>query len=64
MWHRGTPNRSDAPRPNMAMIYARHWLRTNYPPIGIPQDTYDDLSEDGQRLFRLEDIGGGVGRYG
>ncbi len=64
MWHRGTPNRSDAPRPNMAMIHARHWLRTSYPPIGIPQETYDGLSEDGQRLYRLENIGGDVERYG
>ncbi|MBT3270550.1 hypothetical protein HN371_25640 [Candidatus Poribacteria bacterium] len=63
MWHRGTPNRSDAPRPNMAMIHARHWLRTSYPPIGIPQETYDGLSEDGRRLFRLEDIGGTVDRF-
>ncbi|GIX07265.1 MAG: hypothetical protein KatS3mg115_1668 [Candidatus Poribacteria bacterium] len=58
MWHRGTPNRSDAPRPNMAMIYARHWLRTHYPPIGIPRETYERLSPRAQRLFRLENIGG------
>jgi hypothetical protein len=63
MWHRGTPNRSDAPRPNMAMIHARHWLRTSYPSIGIPQETYDGVSEDGQRLFRLENIGGDAARY-
>jgi hypothetical protein len=64
MWHRGTPNRSEAARPTMAMIYARHWLRTNHPTIGIPQETYYGLSEDGQRLFRLENIGGDVSRYG
>lgn len=58
MWHRGTPNQSDAARPNMAMIYARHWLKTSYPPIGIAEQTYDDLSERAKQLFRFENIGG------
>jgi hypothetical protein len=58
MWHRGTPNRSDAPRPNLAMIYARHWLKTKYPPIKIAQATYEGLSERAQKLFRYEAIGG------
>ncbi|MDA1191306.1 MAG: phytanoyl-CoA dioxygenase family protein [Candidatus Poribacteria bacterium] len=58
MWHRGTPNRSNAARPNMAMIYARYWLKTHYPKIGIPQDTYDKLSDRAKKLFRFEDIGG------
>jgi ectoine hydroxylase-related dioxygenase (phytanoyl-CoA dioxygenase family) len=60
MWHRGTPNPSDAARPNMAMIYARHWMNTSYPPIGIPRATYDQLSERAQQLFRKEDIGGSL----
>jgi hypothetical protein len=58
MWHRGTPNRSAAPRPNMALIYSRPWLKLNYPPIGIPRATYESLSERAQRLFRAENIGG------
>jgi hypothetical protein len=58
MWHRGTPNRAGAARPNMALIYARPWLKTHYPPIGIPRETYEELSERGKRLFRLENIGG------
>lgn len=58
MWHRGTPNRSTAPRPNMALIYSRPWLKTHYPPIAIPEATYRNLSERAQRLFRLENIGG------
>jgi hypothetical protein len=58
MWHRGTPNRSDAARPNMALIYAYHWFGIGYPRIGIPQDTYDSLSERAKHLFRKEDIGG------
>ena len=58
MWHRGTPNRSTAPRPNMALIYSRPWLKLSYPPIGMPRATYEGLSERAQRLFRAENIGG------
>ena len=57
MWHRGTPNESDEPRPNLAFIFARNWLATKYPKIRIPQGTYDGLSEAAQQLFRLEAIG-------
>jgi hypothetical protein len=57
-WHRGTPNRSSAPRPHLAFIYSRHWLKTHYPPIGIPRETYDALPERQRRLFRFENIGG------
>ncbi len=60
MWHRGTPNRSQAPRPNLALIYSRPWLKTNYPPIGIPTETYESLSERARHLFRFENIGGPV----
>jgi len=58
MWHRGTPNRSTEPRPNLALISSRHWLKTHYPPISIPRATYETLSERAQRLFRFENIGG------
>ncbi len=57
MWHRGTPNCSDAPRPNLAMIYARPWLKTHYPPIRIATATYEGLSERARKLFRYEAIG-------
>ncbi len=56
MWHRGTPNRSSAIRPNMARIYSRPWLKTSYPPIDIPRSTSRALSERAQKLFRLERI--------
>jgi len=29
MWHRGTPNRADHARPNLALIYSRPWLKTH-----------------------------------
>ncbi len=57
MWHRGTPNHSDGPRPNFTLIYSRFWLKLRYRPIPIPRATYDALSERAQRLFRLENIG-------
>ena len=54
MWHRGTPNRSQEARPNLALIYSRPWLKTHYPPIEIPQSTYEGLSERARKLFRFE----------
>ena len=56
MWHRGTPNRSGAPRPNLALIYSRPWLKLHYPPIDIPAAVYGTLSPSARRLFRLENI--------
>ncbi len=56
MWHRGTPNKSDHPRPNMALIYSRPWLKSFYPPISIARSIYDSLSEQAKNLFRLENI--------
>jgi hypothetical protein len=57
MWHRGTPNRSDAARPNLALIYSRPWLKTHYPPIPIDKDVYAGLSDRAKHLFRFEAIG-------
>jgi hypothetical protein len=58
MWHRGTLNRSQAARPNIAIVYTRHWIDRGNRPIGIPQATYDGLSEMAQALFKNENIGG------
>jgi ectoine hydroxylase-related dioxygenase (phytanoyl-CoA dioxygenase family) len=56
MWHRGTPNRSTAPRPNFTLIYSRFWLRLRYRPIPIARTAYQALSPRAQKLFRLEGI--------
>jgi hypothetical protein len=56
MWHRGTPNRSSAPRPNFTLIYSRFWLKLRYRSIPISHEAYDVLSPRAQRLFRLENI--------
>jgi len=58
MWHRGTQNKSNAPRPNLAMVYTRPWVDVGARRIGIPQDKYDALSDRARTIFRLENIGG------
>ncbi|HEU5140096.1 MAG TPA: phytanoyl-CoA dioxygenase family protein [Bacillales bacterium] len=57
MWHRGTPNRSNRHRPNIAMIYTTAQNAPQEGSIQIPQETYDQLSERARRLLRLEKIG-------
>jgi ectoine hydroxylase-related dioxygenase (phytanoyl-CoA dioxygenase family) len=56
MWHRGTPNKSNQPRPNIAMIYSLGKGSPGQGSIQIPQDTYDKLSERAKRLLRFEKI--------
>ncbi|WP_165822454.1 phytanoyl-CoA dioxygenase family protein [Paenibacillus montanisoli] len=55
MWHRGTPNRSDAARPNMALVYFRSWFNTESK-VRIPLKSYESLSERAKQLFRFEEI--------
>ncbi|SEC02482.1 phytanoyl-CoA dioxygenase family protein [Paenibacillus sp. GP183] len=57
MWHRGTPNRSDQPRPNIAMIYAPASNAPKNGTIQIPTESYDRLSERARKLLRFEKIG-------
>jgi ectoine hydroxylase-related dioxygenase (phytanoyl-CoA dioxygenase family) len=54
MWHRGTPNRGNEPRPNIALIYSAYGHDNS---ISIPQETYDNLSERAKHLFRAQKIG-------
>ncbi|WNB93837.1 phytanoyl-CoA dioxygenase family protein [Bacillus sp. NEB1478] len=56
MWHRGTPNRSDYRRTNLAMIFNRSWYGAGSS-IQIPQETYDDLPAKAKELYRMEKIG-------
>jgi ectoine hydroxylase-related dioxygenase (phytanoyl-CoA dioxygenase family) len=58
MWHRGTPNRSDAARPNLALVYFRAWYNAQ-PKINISEEVYESLSERAKQLFRLENINSG-----
>lgn len=56
MWHRGTPNRTDNNRTNIALIYNMEWYGGGGD-IQIPQASYDCLSERGKQLFRFNKIG-------
>jgi ectoine hydroxylase-related dioxygenase (phytanoyl-CoA dioxygenase family) len=57
VWHRGTPNRSNQHRPNIALIYTSAINAPRTGSIQIPQETYDQLSERAKRLLRNEKIG-------
>lgn len=58
MWHRGTQNKSDSPRPNLAMVYTRPWVDVGPRRIDISQEVYDGLSDRTRSIFRQENIGG------
>jgi hypothetical protein len=60
MWHRGTPNRSDAPRPMLSLAYGRPWYRFNV--VDLRRDVYDAWPGDVQELFRLASIDGELSR--
>jgi ectoine hydroxylase-related dioxygenase (phytanoyl-CoA dioxygenase family) len=56
MWHRGTPNRSDRSRPNVALVYTRPWYRFEQKAPAIPRGRWDALSEREQKLFRYASV--------
>jgi len=52
--HRGTPNRTDQPRPMVVMGYVMHWLHTPQVDLTVPRAFYDSLPERAQKLLRCE----------
>jgi ectoine hydroxylase-related dioxygenase (phytanoyl-CoA dioxygenase family) len=56
MWHRGSPNRSDAPRPMLAIAYGRPWYRFNS--VRVSRAVYNAWPEPLQKIFRLASIDG------
>ncbi len=50
--HRGSPNRSDAPRPMVVMGYVMHWLHTPKVDVTVPRAYYERLPEKTQKLLR------------
>ncbi|MBD2102358.1 phytanoyl-CoA dioxygenase family protein [Leptolyngbya sp. FACHB-261] len=54
--HRGSPNRTDQPRPMVVMGYAMHWLHTPKVDLALPRNYYESLPEQTQRLLRCEVI--------
>ncbi len=51
--HRGTPNRTDEPRPMCVIGYNRRWLFRPEVSIRIPNQTWKNLSEKARHLLRF-----------
>jgi ectoine hydroxylase-related dioxygenase (phytanoyl-CoA dioxygenase family) len=60
MWHRGSPNRSDAARPMLSLAYGRSWYRFNA--VEVSRAVYSAWPEHVQELFRLASIEGELSR--
>jgi ectoine hydroxylase-related dioxygenase (phytanoyl-CoA dioxygenase family) len=52
MWHRGTPNRSNRSRPNLALVYTRPWYRFEQRPPVISAQVWNNLLPEAQKLLR------------
>jgi hypothetical protein len=54
--HRGTPNRTDEPRPMVVIGYSRRWLFRPEVSINIPRAAFDKLSSRARDLLRFNPI--------
>lgn len=54
--HRGTPNRTDEPRPMVVIGYSRRWLFRPEVSINIPRAVFDTLSDRARHLLRFNPI--------
>ncbi|HSN97878.1 MAG TPA: phytanoyl-CoA dioxygenase family protein [Candidatus Nanopelagicales bacterium] len=54
--HRGTPNRTDVPRPMVVIGYSRRWLHRPEVSIRIPRDSLAGLSERAKQMLRFNPI--------
>ncbi len=52
--HRGSPNRSEQPRPMVVMGFVMHWLHTPQVDLRVPRDYYERLPEATRKLLRCE----------
>lgn len=50
--HRGSPNRTNKPRPMIVMGYVMHWLHTSKVDLTVPQQYYESLTEETRQLLR------------
>ncbi len=50
--HRGSPNRTDTPRPMVVMGYVMHWLHTPKVDLTLSREYYDSLAPDLQKMLR------------
>ncbi len=54
--HRGTPNRTDEPRPMIVVGYSRRWLRRPEVGMRIPSSRAATLTAEQRKLLRFEPI--------
>ena len=54
--HRGTPNRTDTPRPMVVIGYSRRWLFRPEVNIRVPREVLAGLSERAQRQLRFNPV--------
>lgn len=54
--HRGTPNRTDTPRPMVVIGYSRKWLHRPEVNIRVPKDALQRLSERAKRMLRFNPV--------
>jgi ectoine hydroxylase-related dioxygenase (phytanoyl-CoA dioxygenase family) len=52
--HRGTPNRTDTPRPMVVMGYVMHWLHTPNVDVTLQRDYYESLPEQTRKMLRCD----------
>ncbi|QSJ19231.1 phytanoyl-CoA dioxygenase family protein [Nostoc sp. UHCC 0702] len=52
--HRGSPNRTNQPRPMIVMGYTMHWLHTPKVDLTLQQDYYDSLPEEIRQMLRCQ----------
>jgi len=54
--HRGTPNRTDTPRPMVVIGYSRRWLHRPEVEIRVPRDVLAGLPQRAQRWLRFNPV--------
>ena len=54
--HRGTPNRTNEPRPMCVVGYSRRWLFRPEVSITIPKTVWENLSPEAQKMLRFNRI--------
>jgi len=52
--HRGSPNRTNQPRPMVVMGYAMHWLHTPKVELTLQQDYYESLPVEMRQMLRCQ----------
>lgn len=55
-WHRGTPNRGDRSRPNLALLYSRPWLRFGLDLPTVRRSHLATLPERTQAMLRYATV--------